>query len=173
MEEFKLIPNHKEFEVSENGKVKEIATGKIKRAKIDKETGDRHIKLDNEDININKLVDELFKVEEVKEEVKEEVLVKEKPMENEVNKNMTIEVASAQFSPSVKLPLVLIACILLIPSVFIFVNVNLHFLSVAQVFITTITSLWFVESYEATALSSDIRIIVCPGRIYLVNWPNA
>ncbi len=89
MEEFKLIPNHEEFEVSENGKVKEIATGKIKRAKIDKETGDRHIKLDNEDININKLVDELFKVEEVKEEV----LVKEKPMEDEVNKNMTIEVA--------------------------------------------------------------------------------
>lgn len=89
MEEFKLIPNHKEYEVSENGKVKEIATGKIKRAKIDKETGDRHIKLDNEDININKLVDELFKVEEVKEEV----LAKEKPMEDEVNKNMTIEVA--------------------------------------------------------------------------------
>ena len=89
MEEFKLIPNHEEFEVSENGKVKEIATGKIKRAKIDKETGDRHIKLDNEDININKLVDELFK----EEEVKEEVLVKEKPMEDEVNKNMTIEVA--------------------------------------------------------------------------------
>lgn len=89
MEEFKLIPNHKEYEVSENGKVKEIATGKIKRAKIDKETGDRHIKLDNEDININQLVDELFKVEEVKEEV----LVKEKPMEDEVNKNMTIEVA--------------------------------------------------------------------------------
>lgn len=97
MEEFKLIPNHEEFEVSENGKVKEIATGKIKRAKIDKETGDRHIKLDDEDININKLVDELFKVEEVKveieKEVKEEVLVKEKPMEDEVNKNMTIEVA--------------------------------------------------------------------------------
>lgn len=93
MEEFKSIPNHEEFEVSENGKVKEIATGKIKRAKIDKETGDRHIKLDNEDININQLVDELFKVEEVKEEVKEEVLVKEKPMEDEVNKNMTIEVA--------------------------------------------------------------------------------
>ncbi len=91
MEEFKLIPNHEEFEVSENGKVKEIATGKIKRARIDKETGDRHIKLDDEDININKLVDELFK-EEV-EEVKEEVLVKEKPMEDEVNKNMTIEVA--------------------------------------------------------------------------------
>lgn len=89
MEEFKLIPNHKEYEVSESGKVKEIATGKIKRAKIDKETGDRHIKLDNEDININQLVDELFKVEEVKEEV----LVKEKPMEDEVNKNMTIEVA--------------------------------------------------------------------------------
>lgn len=89
MEEFKLIPNHEEYEVSENGKVKEIATGKIKRAKIDKETGDRHIKLDNEDININKLVDELFKVEEVKEEV----LAKEKPMEDEVNKNMTIEVA--------------------------------------------------------------------------------
>lgn len=89
MEEFKLIPNHEEFEVSENGKVKEIATGKIKRAKIDKETGDRHIKLDDEDININKLVDELFKVEEVKEEV----LVKEKPIEDEVNKNMTIEVA--------------------------------------------------------------------------------
>ena len=89
MEEFKLIPNHEEFEVSENGKVKEIATGKIKRARIDKETGDRHIKLDNEDININKLVDELFK----EEEVKEEVLVKEKPMEDEVNKNMTIEVA--------------------------------------------------------------------------------
>lgn len=89
MEEFKLIPNHEKFEVSENGKIKEIATGKIKRAKIDKETGDRHIKLDNEDININKLVDELFKVEEVKEEV----LVKEKPMEDEVNKNMTIEVA--------------------------------------------------------------------------------
>ena len=89
MEEFKLIPNHEEYEVSENGKVKEIATGKIKRAKIDKETGDRHIKLDNEDININKLVDELFKVEEVKEEV----LVKEKPIEDEVNKNMTIEVA--------------------------------------------------------------------------------
>ena len=89
MEEFKLIPNHEEFEVSENGKVKEIATGKIKRARIDKETGDRHIKLDDEDININKLVDELFKVEEVKEEV----LVKEKPMEDEVNKNMTIEVA--------------------------------------------------------------------------------
>lgn len=97
MEEFKLIPNHEEFEVSENGKVKEIATGKIKRARIDKETGDRHIKLDDEDININKLVDELFKVEEVKveieKEVKEEVLVKEKPMEDEVNKNMTIEVA--------------------------------------------------------------------------------
>lgn len=97
MEEFKLIPNHEEFEVSENGKIKEIATGKIKRAKIDKETGDRHIKLDDEDININQLVDELFKVEEVKveveKEVKEEVLVKEKPMENEVNKNMTIEVA--------------------------------------------------------------------------------
>lgn len=97
MEEFKVIPNHEEFEVSENGKIKEIATGKIKRAKIDKETGDRHIKLDDEDININKLVDELFKVEEVKveieKEVKEEVLVKEKPMENEVNKNMTIEVA--------------------------------------------------------------------------------
>ena len=89
MEEFKLIPNHEGFEVSENGKVKEIATGKIKRAKIDKETGDRHIKLDDEDININKLVDELFKVEEVKVEV----LVKEKPMEDEVNKNMTIEVA--------------------------------------------------------------------------------
>lgn len=89
MEEFKLIPNHEEYEVSESGKVKEIATGKIKRAKIDKETGDRHIKLDNEDININQLVDELFKVEEVKEEV----LVKEKPMEDEVNKNMTIEVA--------------------------------------------------------------------------------
>lgn len=89
MEEFKLIPKHEEYEVSERGKVKEIATGKIKRAKIDKETGDRHIKLDNEDININKLVDELFKVEEVKEEV----LVKEKPMEDEVNKNMTIEVA--------------------------------------------------------------------------------
>lgn len=97
MEEFKLIPNHEEFEVSENGKVKEIATGKIKRAKIDKETGDRHIKLDDEDININKLVNELFKEEEVKveieKEVKEEVLVKEKPMEDEVNKNMTIEVA--------------------------------------------------------------------------------
>lgn len=97
MEEFKLIPNHEEFEVSENGKIKEIATGKIKRARIDKETGDRHIKLDNEDININKLVDELFKVEEVKveieKEVKEEVLVKEKPMEDELNKNMTIEVA--------------------------------------------------------------------------------
>lgn len=97
MEEFKLIPNHEEFEVSENGKVKEIATGKIKRARIDKETGDRHIKLDDEDININQLVDELFKVEEVKveieKEVKEEVLVKEKPMEDEVNKNMTIEVA--------------------------------------------------------------------------------
>lgn len=97
MEEFKLIPNHEGFEVSENGKIKEIATGKIKRAKIDKETGDRHIKLDNEDININKLVDELFKVEEVKveieKEVKEEVLAKEKPRENEVNKNMTIEVA--------------------------------------------------------------------------------
>ena len=89
MEEFKLIPNHEEFEVSENGKVKEIATGKIKRARIDKETGDRHIKLDDEDININKLVDELFK----EEEVKEEILVKEKPMEDEVNKNMTIEVA--------------------------------------------------------------------------------
>ena len=89
MEEFKLIPDHEEYEVSENGKVKEIATGKIKRAKIDKETGDRHIKLDDEDININKLVDELFK----EEEVKEEVLVKEKPMEDEVNKNMTIEVA--------------------------------------------------------------------------------
>ena len=89
MEEFKLIPNHEEYEVSENGKVKEIATGKIKRAKIDKETGDRHIKLDNENININQLVDELFKVEEIKEEV----LVKEKPMEDEVNKNMTIEVA--------------------------------------------------------------------------------
>ncbi len=89
MEEFKLIPNHEGFEVSENGKIKEIATGKIKRAKIDKETGDRHIKLDDEDININKLVDELFKVEEVKVEV----LVKEKPMEDEVNKNMTIEVA--------------------------------------------------------------------------------
>lgn len=97
MEEFKLIPNHEEFEVSENGKVKEIATGKIKRARIDKETGDRHIKLDDEDININKLVNELFKEEEVKveieKEVKEEVLVKEKPMEDEVNKNMTIEVA--------------------------------------------------------------------------------
>lgn len=97
MEEFKLIPNHEEFEVSENGKIKEIATGKIKRARIDKETGDRHIKLDDEDININQLVDELFKVEEVKveakENVKEEVLVKEKPMEDEVNKNMTIEVA--------------------------------------------------------------------------------
>ena len=97
MEEFKLIPNHEEFEVSENGKIKEIATGKIKRAKIDKETGERHVKLDDEDININQLVDELFKVEEVKveieKEVKEEVLVKEKPMENEVNKNMTIEVA--------------------------------------------------------------------------------
>lgn len=97
MEEFKLIPNHEEFEVSENGKIKEIATGKIKRAKIDKKTGDRHIKLDDEDININKLVNELFKEEEVKEEiekeVKEEVLVKEKPMEDEVNKNMTIEVA--------------------------------------------------------------------------------
>lgn len=100
MEKFKLIPNHEEFEVSENGKVKEIATGKIKRAKIDKETGDRHIKLDDEDININKLVDELFKEEvkedvkeDIKEEVKEEVLVKEKPMEDEVNKNMTIEVA--------------------------------------------------------------------------------
>lgn len=97
MEEFKLIPNHEEFEVSENGKIKEIATGKIKRAKIDKETGDRHIKLDDEDININKLVNELFKEEEVKveieKEVKEEVLVKEKPMEDEVNKNMTIEVA--------------------------------------------------------------------------------
>lgn len=108
MEEFKLIPNHEGFEVSENGKIKEIATGKIKRAKIDKETGERHIKLDDEDININKLVDELFKVEEVKEdkndieveenkddmkEVKEEVLVEEKPRENEVNKNMTIEVA--------------------------------------------------------------------------------
>lgn len=97
MEEFKLIPNHEGFEVSENGKIKEIATGKIKRARIDKETGDRHIKLDDEDININQLVDELFKVEEVKveieKEVKEEVLVKEKPMENEVNKNMTIEVA--------------------------------------------------------------------------------
>lgn len=97
MEEFKLIPNHEGFEVSENGKIKEIATGKIKRAKIDKETGDRHIKLDDEDININKLVDELFKVEEVKveieKEVKEEVLVEEKPRENEVNKNMTIEVA--------------------------------------------------------------------------------
>lgn len=97
MEEFKLIPNHEEFEVSENGKIKEIATGKIKRARIDKETGDRHIKLDDEDININQLVDELFKVEEVKveieKEVKEEVLVKEKPMEDEVNKNMTIEVA--------------------------------------------------------------------------------
>lgn len=99
MEEFKLIPNHEGFEVSEGGKIKEIATGKIKRAKIDKETGDRHIKLDDEDININKLVDELFKVEEVKEdkndmeEVKVEVLVKEKPKEDEVNKNMTIEVA--------------------------------------------------------------------------------
>lgn len=97
MEEFKVIPNHEEFEVSEGGKIKEIATGKIKRAKIDKETGDRHIKLDDEDININKLVDELFKVEEVKveveKEVKEEVLVEEKPRENEVNKNMTIEVA--------------------------------------------------------------------------------
>jgi hypothetical protein len=97
MEEFKLIPNHEEFEVSENGKIKEIATGKIKRARIDKETGDRHIKLDDEDININKLVDELFKVEEdkveIEKEVKEEVLVKEKPMEDEVNKNMTIEVA--------------------------------------------------------------------------------
>lgn len=89
MEEFKLIPNHEEYEVSENGKIKEIATSKIKRAKIDKETGDRHIKLDNEDININQLVDELFKVEEVKEEV----LVKEKPMKDEVNKNVTIEVA--------------------------------------------------------------------------------
>lgn len=97
MEEFKLIPNHEEFEVSEGGKIKEIATGKIKRAKIDKETGDRHIKLDDENININKLVDELFKVEEVKveveKEVKEEVLVEEKPREDEVNKNMTIEVA--------------------------------------------------------------------------------
>lgn len=97
MDEFKVIPNHEGFEVSEGGKVKEIATGKIKRARIDKETGDRHIKLNNEDININKLVDELFKVEEVKveieKEVKGEVLVKEKPMENEVNKNMTIEVA--------------------------------------------------------------------------------
>ena len=100
MEEFKLIPNHEEFEVSENGKVKEIATGKIKRARIDKETGDRHIKLDDENININKLVDKLFKEEvkeevkeDVKEDVKEEVLVKEKPMEDEVNKNMTIEVA--------------------------------------------------------------------------------
>lgn len=97
MEEFKLIPNHEGFEVSEGGKIKEIATGKIKRARIDKETGDRHIKLDDEDININRLVDELFKVEEVKvevkEEVKEEVLVEEKPRENEVNKNMTIEVA--------------------------------------------------------------------------------
>jgi hypothetical protein len=89
MEEFKLIPNHEGFEVSEGGKIKEIATGKIKRAKIDKETGDRHIKLDDENININKLVDELFKVEEVKVEV----LVKEKPIEDEVNKNMTIEVA--------------------------------------------------------------------------------
>ena len=88
MEEFKLIPNHEDFEVSESGKVKEIATGKIKRAKINKETGDRHIKLDNENINVNKLVDELFK-----KEVKEEVLVKEKPMEDEVNKSMTIEVA--------------------------------------------------------------------------------
>lgn len=97
MEEFKVIPNHEEFEVSESGKIKEIATGKIKRAKIDKETGDRHIKLDNEDININKLVDELFNVKEVKvevkEEVKEEVLVKEKPLKDEANKNMTIEVA--------------------------------------------------------------------------------
>lgn len=97
MEEFKLIPNHEEFEVSENGKVKEIATGKIKRARIDKKTGDRHIKLDDEDININQLVDELFKEEgvkvEIEKEVKEEVLVKEKPMEDEVNKNMTIEVA--------------------------------------------------------------------------------
>ena len=97
MEEFKLIPNHEEFEVSEGGKIKEIATGKIKRAKIDKETGDRHIKLDDEDVNINELVNELFKVEEVKveieKEVKEEVLVEEKPRENEVNKNMTIEVA--------------------------------------------------------------------------------
>ena len=97
MEEFKVIPNHEEFEVSEGGKIKEIATGKIKRAKIDKETGDRHIKLDDEDVNINELVNELFKVEEVKveieKEVKEEVLVKEKPMEDEVNKNMTIEVA--------------------------------------------------------------------------------
>ena len=97
MEEFKLIPNHERFEVSENGKIKEIATGKIKRAKIDKETGDRHIKLDDEDVNINELVNELFKVEEVKveieKEVKEEVLVEEKPRENEVNKNMTIEVA--------------------------------------------------------------------------------
>ena len=97
MEEFKVIPNHEEFEVSEGGKIKEIATGKIKRAKIDKETGDRHIKLDDEDVNINELVNELFKVEEVKveieKEVKEEVLVEEKPRENEVNKNMTIEVA--------------------------------------------------------------------------------
>jgi hypothetical protein len=97
MEEFKVIPNHEGFEVSENGKIKEIATGKIKRAKIDKETGDRHIKLDDENININKLVGELFKVEEVKveveKEVKEEVLVEEKPREDEVNKNMTIEVA--------------------------------------------------------------------------------
>lgn len=109
MDEFKVIPNHEGYEVSEGGKVKEIATGKIKRAKIDKETGDRHIKLDDEDVNINELVDELFKIEEVKvvedikekveeePEVKEEVevniLVKEKPSENEVNKNMTIEVA--------------------------------------------------------------------------------
>lgn len=97
MEEFKVIPNHEGFKVSEGGKVKEIATGKIKRARIDKETGDRHIKLDDEDININKLVNELFKEEEVKEEVKEnvkeEILVKEKPMEDELNKNMTIEVA--------------------------------------------------------------------------------
>ena len=108
MEEFKVIPNHEEFEVSKGGKIKEIAAGKIKRAKIDKETGDRHIKLDDEDVNINELVNELFKVEEVKEdkndieveenkddmkEVKVEVLVEEKPRENEVNKNMTIEVA--------------------------------------------------------------------------------
>lgn len=97
MEAFKVIPNHEGFEVSENGKIKEIATGKIKRAKIDKETGDRHIKLDDENININQLVDELFKVEEVKveieKEVKEEVLPKEKPLKDEVNKNMTIEVA--------------------------------------------------------------------------------
>lgn len=41
MEEFKAILNHEGYEVSKSGKVKEIATGKIKRAKIDKERGDK------------------------------------------------------------------------------------------------------------------------------------